>query len=61
MPLYEFKCECGNLIERLVPMDTIKIICGCGKIAEQQISRSSFKLNGTGWYETDFKTMKVAE
>lgn len=56
MPLYEFKCECGEVIEKLVPMGTTKYICSCGKIAEQQMSRGSFKLNGTGWYETDFKT-----
>ena len=32
MPVYVFECECGNTLERLVPMGTSSIKCeNCGK------------------------------
>ena len=50
MPVYEFECECGNVLESLVPMHTKTIICeNCGKDMKKIISRSSFILKGSGW------------
>jgi len=54
MPLYEFKCECGKVIEKLVKMGTEQTQCECGKTAHSQISSGSFILKGTGWYATDY-------
>lgn len=54
MPLYEFQCECGKVLEKLVKMGTEEYPCECGKIAHQKMSVGSFELKGTGWYATDF-------
>lgn len=63
MPIYDFKCEkCGEVSEKLVKMDTIKIDCpkdtcnGISKRFIQQGSTSNFILKGNGWYKTDFKS-----
>lgn len=55
MPLYEFKCECGQVTEKLCKMGTEESKCTCGKTAKLQMSLGAFKLEGTGWYATDFK------
>lgn len=55
MPLYEFKCECGKIVEKLAKMDTEETECMCGKVATHQMSIGSFQLKGTGWYATDFR------
>ena len=50
MPIYEFKCICGEEKEVLVPMGTETMICGaCGKTMRKVISNSSFILKGAGW------------
>ncbi len=50
MPVYVFECECGNTLERLVPMHTKTIECeNCGKGMKKVISMSSFILKGSGW------------
>ena len=54
MPLYEFKCECGQVTEKLAKMDTEEVECKCGKTATRQMSVGSFQLKGSGWYATDF-------
>ena len=62
MPIYEYKCEkCGSLFEQIQKFSDNQLkICGCEKKGRvvRLISSSSFRLKGTGWYETDFKTGK---
>jgi putative FmdB family regulatory protein len=65
MPIYEYKCtECEHRLEKLQKMsdDPLKDCPECGKSAlTKLVSASSFKLKGTGWYETDFKNNKKKE
>ena len=57
MPLFEFKCEqCEHRIERLMKHEQTAPICDvCEKRHQKKlpmkrlISRTSFKLEGTGW------------
>ncbi len=62
MPIYEFDCsECGHDFERLQKMsDADPVVCpACGKeTLRRRLSAPSFRLAGSGWYETDFKTDK---
>lgn len=62
MPIYEYKCEsCEETIEKLQKIsDEPLVTCPkCKKDSlKKQISATSFKLKGTGWYETDFKDKK---
>lgn len=60
MPIYAFACNaCGHAFDKLQKMaDPDPAACPqCG--AEGQVSRQvtapSFRLAGSGWYETDFK------
>jgi putative FmdB family regulatory protein len=59
MPIYEYKCkECDHRLEKIQKMsdDPLKDCPSCEKPAlSKVVSASSFKLKGTGWYETDFK------
>jgi putative FmdB family regulatory protein len=60
MPVYEFKCECGNETESLVPMHTKTIECEeCGKDMKKIISRSSFILKGSGWAFDGYGSVKT--
>lgn len=61
MPIYEYKCtKCEKVFERIVPVvDSSKaVFCDCTPKAKAKkiISAPSFRLEGSGWYETDFKT-----
>ena len=59
MPLYEFKCEkCLQIEEHLMKIsDPAPEKCAaCGAKLHKIMSRTSFTLKGTGWYETDYKT-----
>ena len=61
MPIYEYKCsKCDKIFERIVSIaDSNKsIFCDCSpnSKAKKIISAPSFRLDGSGWYETDFKT-----
>ena len=62
MPIYEYQCGlCGTHLEKLQKIsDQVLRNCPqCGKASlEKMISATSFRLKGTGWYETDFKTGK---
>jgi putative FmdB family regulatory protein len=62
MPIYEYRCtSCGAELEKLQKISDPPLIeCPeCGKDAlVKLISASSFRLKGSGWYETDFKTGK---
>ncbi|MGH6636544.1 MAG: FmdB family zinc ribbon protein [Gammaproteobacteria bacterium] len=60
MPIYEYECDhCGQRIEIIQRMgDLPKTECpGCHTHALRKlVSAAGFRLKGTGWYETDFKT-----
>ena len=60
MPIYEYKCyACGTTLETLQKISDPPLIeCPeCGKPAlKKLVSASAFRLKGSGWYETDFKT-----
>lgn len=59
MPIYGFECDaCGHRFDRLQKLsDADPTVCPqCGKPAlRRQLSAPSFRLSGSGWYETDFK------
>ena len=62
MPIYENRCaSCGAELEKLQKISDPPLLeCPeCGKDAlVKLVSASSFRLKGSGWYETDFKTGK---
>ena len=59
MPIYAFACSaCGHHYDRLQKLsDPEPVACPeCGADAvKRQITAPSFRLSGSGWYETDFK------
>lgn len=59
MPIYEFECNhCGHRFDRLQKLsDTDPSICpACdAPHLRRMVSAPSFRLAGSGWYETDFK------
>ena len=59
MPIYEFDCSaCGHGFERLQKLsDADPTPCpACGReTVKRRVSAPSFRLSGSGWYETDFK------
>ena len=60
MPIYEYQCtKCEHKMEALQKMSEKPLLdCPvCGKPdLSKLISAASFRLKGSGWYETDFKT-----
>ncbi len=62
MPIFDFQCgSCGHDFEKLVlktdgPAPAC-ISCGSDDVTKQ-VSAPGFRLSGSGWYETDFKTGK---
>lgn len=59
MPIYEYQCAaCSKVSEMLQkfsdPAPSQCEACGSGPL-QKLISQSSFVLNGTGWYVTDFR------
>ncbi|PIV33397.1 MAG: transcriptional regulator [Lysobacterales bacterium CG02_land_8_20_14_3_00_62_12] len=59
MPIYEYRCaSCQTVFDVLQKMSD-PAPSECPKCAHPQISRCvtapSFRLAGSGWYETDFK------
>lgn len=62
MPIYEYRCEaCGAELEKLQKISDppLRDCPECGRAAlAKLVSASSFRLKGSGWYETDFKTGK---
>ena len=62
MPIYEYQCQaCGAVHEALqkVSDPLLKMCSECGKLKlKKLVSAPSFRLSGTGWYETDFKSDK---
>ena len=59
MPIYEFEClTCGDRFDRLQklsdPDPTDCPQCGATGV-RRRLTAPSFRLSGSGWYETDFK------
>jgi putative FmdB family regulatory protein len=59
MPIYGFECgSCGHRFDRLQklsdPDPTVCPDCGAEQL-RRQLTAPSFRLAGSGWYETDFK------
>ena len=62
MPIYEYVCsDCGHEFEKLQKMSDAPVR-DCPACQEQslkkKISAPGFRLSGSGWYETDFKSDK---
>ena len=59
MPIYAFECAtCGHSFDRLQRLsDADPTECpSCGApTVRRQLTAPSFRLAGSGWYETDFK------
>ncbi len=63
MPIYVFRCEdCGEKFERLqkisAPDPDTCPNCGHKGAVRRQVTAPAFRLAGSGWYETDFKSDK---
>jgi len=62
MPIYEYFCEqCGHEFDALQKMSDPPLgnCPACEKEAlKKKISAPGFRLSGSGWYETDFKSDK---
>jgi putative FmdB family regulatory protein len=60
MPIYEYACQkCSHTFDSLQKMNADPLIeCPeCGERAlKKLLSAPNFRLKGSGWYETDFKT-----
>ena len=60
MPIYEYQCEaCGHVFDSLqkISEPPLTTCPDCGAEAlKKLISAPAFRLKGSGWYETDFKT-----
>ncbi len=60
MPIYEYQCQaCGHELEALQKMSDAPLVdCPQCQKAElrKRISAAGFRLAGSGWYETDFKS-----
>jgi len=60
MPIYAFACSaCGHAFDRLQklsdPDPQTCPACGAQTTVQRQLTAPSFRLAGSGWYETDFK------
>ena len=60
MPIYEYRCSsCGFVLELIQKIGEAAPE-NCPECQNQslkkQVSAASFRLKGSGWYETDFKT-----
>ena len=63
MPIYVFRCSnCGEKFERLQklsdPDPDVCPHCGQHDTVQRQVTAPAFRLSGSGWYETDFKSDK---
>ncbi|TDR23270.1 FmdB family zinc ribbon protein [Marinicella litoralis] len=65
MPIYEYQCQdCDHQLEKLQKMSDAPLSdcpqCEAPSLVKK-VSAAGFRLKGTGWYETDFKTKKPAK
>lgn len=60
MPIYDYQCSsCEHKMEAIqkISDDPLTTCPDCGKeTLEKCVTAPSFRLGGSGWYETDFKT-----
>ena len=60
MPIYEYVCsDCGHALEALQKISDapLQVCPACEKDSlKKKISAPGFRLSGSGWYETDFKS-----
>ena len=60
MPIYEYACsECGHELEALQKLsdEPLTLCPACENDSlKKKISAPGFRLSGSGWYETDFKS-----
>ena len=60
MPIYEYRCDsCSHEMEKLQKIsDPVLVDCPVCKQAslKRLVSAAAFRLKGSGWYETDFKS-----
>ncbi len=60
MPIYEYRCQsCDHELETLQKLSDpeLRDCPSCGQPAlKKLISAVGFRLKGSGWYETDFKS-----
>jgi putative FmdB family regulatory protein len=65
MPIYEYECaKCGHYLEALqkIADKPLRECPECGKHSlKRLVSAPLFRLAGSGWYETDFKSDKEAK
>ncbi len=62
MPIYEYRCDaCGHELDALQKISDAQLLdcpeCDASAL-RRLISKPSFRLKGSGWYETDFKSDK---
>ncbi len=60
MPLYDYQCSaCGHEMEVLQKMSDAPLIhcpaCDTESL-KKKVTAAAFRLSGSGWYETDFKS-----
>jgi putative FmdB family regulatory protein len=60
MPIYEYQCgDCAHEFEALQKMSDEALV-DCPKCSNaaliKKVSAAAFRLAGSGWYETDFKS-----
>jgi putative FmdB family regulatory protein len=62
MPIYEYRCDnCGHELEafRKISEEPLLACPQCSQDAlVKKVSAAGFRLKGSGWYETDFKSGK---
>ncbi|CEL30985.1 MULTISPECIES: FmdB family zinc ribbon protein [Pseudomonas] len=60
MPMYDYQCaSCGHQLEAIQKISDAPLVdCPACQAPElkKQLSMPGFRLSGSGWYETDFKT-----
>lgn len=59
MPIYAYQCQgCGHKLEKIQRLSDAPLTdcpqCNQASL-KKMVTAASFKLTGTGWYETDFK------
>lgn len=62
MPIYEYECECGKVFDAIQGInDEPLTVCECGKegCLKKKVSRSTFKLKGSGWAKDGYAKPSV--
>ena len=60
MPIYDYQCaSCGHQLETIQKFSDAPLLdcpsCAAPEL-KKLLSMPGFRLKGSGWYETDFKT-----